>query len=292
MLVPIYNFDVRDFVKSLSEQSTKLDAHVEILCLDDASDALYRQVNSEISSLPNVTYQESEHNLGRSIVRNRLVEEAQYDNLIFLDCDGKCLNDQYLEIYLDLVPNYEVIFGGRVYNDEAPDDHDFYFHWYCGSNREAILLEHRVPQPYKTFMTNNFMIRKSVYNQVKMDETLSGYGHEDTLFAIQLRKAGFTINHIDNAIEHIGLEPWAIFLEKSRNGVRNLAQLITQKKVDSSIRLVRYHALVKRFGLSPLVSVIVKWFEPQIFKNLRGPAPNLVWFDLWKLAELQRKTPD
>ena len=50
---------------------------------------------------------------------------------------------------------------------------------------------------------------------------VKGYGHEDTLFAMELKRHGFAVTHIDNPLEHIGIEPVEEFLRKSANGVTN-----------------------------------------------------------------------
>ncbi len=275
-------------MSELSDQASKLDVAVEILCLDDASDEHFKKINSEISRFQAVNYVHAEQNIGRSAIRNELARMAQFEHLLFLDCDGKCVSNDYLLNYQKAWNTYDVIYGGRVYNEEAPDDHDLYFHWYCGSIREAILVENRRLAPFKSFMTNNFLIRKAVYDAIKMDESVVGYGHEDTLFAQEVKRNGFRISHIENPIEHIGLEPFDVFLDKSKNGVRNLKQLMDANKVDDSIKLVRYYHTMKRFGFLGLLSFFVSKFEGQIMKNLQGPAPNLVWFDLWKLSLLHQ----
>ncbi len=288
ILIPIFNYDVRAFVKCLSDQSVAFEHEVEIICMDDASEAEFRSLNAEIVHYPNARCIQSDQNLGRSAVRNALVELAKFEHLLLLDCDGMCVNPNYLDHYAKQWDKYDVVYGGRVYNEEAPDDHDLYFHWYVGSIREAILVEQRRLNPYKSFMTNNFLIRKSVYSQIKMDESVQGYGHEDTLFAQELKRAGFTISHIDNPIEHLGIETKEVFLQKSLNGVKNLAQLIKAKQVDDSIRLVKFYHKLNQWKLIGIISFLVKSLDTQIQKNLEGPAPNLLWFDFWKLSMLHR----
>ena len=288
ILIPIYNYDVRAFVKELSLQSEDLGFPVEIICMDDASDKQFRALNAELVQLANVRCVQSEDNLGRSAVRNALVELSQYENLLLLDCDGRCTSEDYLKKYAAEWDKYDVIYGGRVYDEEAPDDHDLYFHWYVGTLREAILVSQRRQNPFKSFMTNNFLIRKAVYQQIRMDETLVGYGHEDTLFAQEIKRAGLTISHIDNPIEHIGIENKHVFLQKSANGVKNLAQLIKTNQVDDSIRLVRFYHKMKRLRLIGLIAWLVVHFDKNIQNSLAGPAPNLLWFDFWKLGVLHR----
>lgn len=288
VLIPIYNFDVRDFVRSLSEQASVIGSDIEIICLDDASDPVWHNVNAEVGAYPYVKYFRLPENAGRSAVRNRLAEMARHDHLVYLDCDGRCVSGQFLRNYMSCVPDYDVVYGGRVYCEEAPDDHSLYFHWYCGSVREAILVEERKKNPFKSFMTNNFLIRREVYDAIGMDESLSGYGHEDTLFAIELRKHGFRIDHIENPIEHIGIEPVDVFLSKSENGVRNLAYLLKKGEVDDSVKLVKYYHRLASAGLAGIVSFAVLHFQSQVIKNLKSAAPNLLWFDLWKLAKLHK----
>lgn len=288
VLIPIFNFDVRAFVKQLSEQGSQLDGQVEIICLDDCSQEQIHKINSTIGELPGVRYERSEVNLGRSAVRNRLEEMAKHENLLFLDCDGKVVRDDYLSKYCE-IEGYGVVYGGRSYQEKKPDDPGLNFHWYCGSLREEIIVEDRLKNPYKSFMTNNFLIRREVYKAIRMDESVKGYGHEDTLFAMELKRAGFKVGHIDNPLEHIGIEHVDVFLHKSANGVRNLARLIEADKVDDSIKLVRYYHRFTRLGLIGPISWLVRKNENRILNSLRGPAPNLLWFDLWKLALLAKE---
>jgi glycosyltransferase involved in cell wall biosynthesis len=286
ILIPIYNFDVRAFVKQLSDQAQQLSVETEIICLDDLSEPAFKKLNADLSTIPLVKYIESETNLGRSAVRNKLAELSSYEHLLYLDCDGECVNDDYLQQYIAQIQDYDVIYGGRIYQEFRPVDDNLHFHWYCGTAREEILVEVRSANPYKTFMTNNFLIRKAVYDQVKMDESIVGYGHEDTFFAIELKAKGFKIKHIDNPIKHIGIETTEVFLEKSENGVKNLAFLMHEQKVDDSIKLVRYYHLATKFALMPLVRAFIKFRLTAIKQNFHSSTPNLLWFDLWKLVKL------
>jgi glycosyltransferase involved in cell wall biosynthesis len=288
ILIPIHEFDVRAFVSDLSALSVKLNQPCEIICLDDASSDAFRAINTSLSQIENVVYRESDVNLGRSAVRNVLADLAQYENLIFLDCDGKVVREDYLDKYA-AIKEYDVVYGGRVYQEDRPVPAELNFHWYCGMAREEIPASIRIQAPFKSFMTNNFMVRKSVYDVIKMDERVKGYGHEDTLFAMNLKRQGFSIQHIDNPIEHIGIEHVDVFLAKSANAVANLAQLMSLKQVDESIKLVRYYRKLERIGLSSLASKVIMAFEQPIMRSLKSAAPNLLWFDLWKLALLSKE---
>jgi glycosyltransferase involved in cell wall biosynthesis len=285
VLIPIFNVDVREFVHALSKLTTQSTFQAEIICLDDRSDDSYRAINQELQHYENVRYLESAVNLGRSAVRNRLEKEARFDRLIFLDCDGKLVHDDYLIKYAQ-IKDFDVVYGGRVYSAEAPEAAQLTFHWKCGKEREEVQAKVRSTDPYKSFMTNNFMIRRAVYNAIRMDETVQGYGHEDTLFAMEMKRQGFRIKHIDNPLEHIGIEDALVFLEKSANGVRNLALLVKQGRIDESIRLVRFYRMLTNYGIAKPFAALVRTQEARIRQNLTSAQPNLRWFDVWKLARL------
>jgi len=80
ILIPVYNYDVRDLVHKLHDQLIELDTPVEILCYDDAStDESYKVTNREINKLSVVIYKELPANIGRAAIRNKLANEANYN---------------------------------------------------------------------------------------------------------------------------------------------------------------------------------------------------------------------
>jgi len=135
-------------------------------------------------------------------------------------------------------------------------------------------------------MTNNFLIPKSIYLTVKLDETLKGYGHEDTLFGLELNKRKIAIKHIDNPLCHIGLENFEYYLEKTEEGIRNLKRLIEVGEIDNSVKLFRYYYLVKKFGLTNKVFNYYVKNRESMLQKLTVKEPNLKWFDLYKLGYL------
>lgn len=286
VLIPVYNFDVRSFVRSLNEQCKKAEVPFEILLYDDGSRESIRGVNRELKNLPNTQYLELENNLGRSAIRNRLVIDSQFDYLIFLDCDGACPDDQFIQRYIDQRDLAPVIYGGRLYPNFDNVDSSHMLHFTIGNTREVFSAESRMTNPYKSFMTNNFLVHKSAYEQVKMDEAIHGYGHEDTLFAIELRKQGIPIAHIDNPIIHIGLEAAEVFLDKTHQGVKNLARLINRKAVGESITLVRTYYQLRKNGLSGIVATVGSLFIPLLKQQLIGQKPTNFAFDSLKLIWL------
>ncbi|MCB9172978.1 MAG: glycosyltransferase [Flavobacteriales bacterium] len=286
ILIPIYNFDVVGFVKDLSNQASACNIEFKILCFDDGSITEFKSKNQELATLPNVVYTELPQNVGRSKIRNLLAEKAQFEYLLFLDCDSTTNNNQFVRNYIENLKSNTVVYGGRNYANQAPATKETHFRWWYGVNRETISAKERVKQPYDSFMTNNFMISKSLFLSIKLDETLQGYGHEDTLFGIELKKKNIPILHIENPLCHIGLEGLDEFLQKTKEGIQNLHQLIQSGKVDESIKLFRFYKLVNKLGLS---NKILKYYtknKTTIEQKLAENEPNLRWFDIYKLGYL------
>ncbi len=283
VLIPIYNFDVRLLVENLHRQAEKLDVDFEICCLDDASDAPFQELNRRLKMLEHVVYQELPQNIGRARIRNRLAEWARYDYLLFMDADSKVVSDDYLEQYLRFLPTASVLYGGRCYDNKPPEDPHLYFHWFYGINREQRSARDRALQPHHGFMTNNFLITKGAFQRIRFEEQITRYGHEDTLFGLQLKQNDIDIVHLDNPLEHIGLEKNDRFLKKSLEAVENLAFLI-KKHPELETRLTRSFHFLQKYRLSQMVNTFLKILQPLFERNLKGKHPRLLLFDLMKLG--------
>ncbi len=283
ILIPVYNFDVRAFVRQLHEQCLHVSEDTEILVLDDGSNVSFKEVNRELRDLEKVNYRELEKNLGRSGIRNELVRCAQHENLLILDCDGYCPDELFVQRFLDARDLAPVIYGGRIYPSGEKLKSGEMLHWKYGSRREAVKAAQRSVRPHESFMTNNFLIKKNVYDSVTMDESLTGYGHEDTLFALELKSKGIEIAHIENPLIHIGIEQASVFLNKTRQGIRNLAMLVKRGSVGESVTLVRFYQKTLRWKLGLMVRWCGRMSNPFVVRHLEGSSPNLSVFDFYKL---------
>lgn len=286
ILIPIYNFNVVAFVRDLQQQAYNCEIDFEIICLDDFSSEQFKLGNKELNNFDSVIYDELNQNIGRSKIRNRLAEKAKYEHLLFLDCDSAVVDSYFIKRYVDAIDNSSVIYGGRSYKEQSPKKLDEHFRWWYGVQRETIRLENRNKQPYDSFMTNNFLVKKTIYQSIKLEETLKGYGHEDTLFGLELKKQNIRIKHIDNPLFHIGLESFEEYILKTEEGIRNLKYLIETNKIDTSVKLYRYYLLLKKFGLTNKIWRYYSNNKKEILQKLQENEPNLRWFDLYKLGYL------
>ena len=290
ILIPIFNFDVTNLVMELHKQASEAGIEYEIILLDDASHDSCREINSKLTNLEHVRYFEETDNIGRSKIRNKLAGLAVFPYLLFMDCDSEIPKNNYLTDYLNLCKNDAIVYGGRAYSDKPPVDSGLLLRWKHGKSREEFTVSERIKAPNKSFMTNNFLISFKLFEKIRFNEDMEGYGHEDTLFGYDLKKNNITVEHIDNPLIHIGLESNHLFLNKTKESIRNLKNIFHQngyeKLLVEDIKLLAYYKFLKQTGLNFLVRWLFRVTKKMLEKNLVGKRPNLTIFDLYKLGYL------
>lgn len=286
--IPVFNFDVRDLVKSLHSQCKGLNCKSEIIVIDDCSDNTFRKINSEIHSISK--YIQLEKNIGRSKIRNLFLQYDTYDYLLFLDCDSIIINSDFIKNYVESVSNNsDVIVGGRIYPQTKPERNKLLRWKYC-------LLREQRPQPndfnYKKmhFLSNNFLIKKSLFEKIRFDERITGYGHEDTLFAYELKKSGIVIKYINNPVMNGELESNEEFIQKTEKSIDNLKLILEFLKFDkgfvNEVTLLKNYFLIKRWKLEFILYLKWKLLNSVIKSFLEKGLVNLFLFDFYKIGYL------
>lgn len=286
--VPVFNYDIRKLIGELFRQ---IPANSEIIIIDDCSDDLFKKQYKVIQN-EKTKIVPLEKNIGRARIRNLFLQYARYDNLLFLDCDSEIIGSDFIKKYLDCIQNkYAVVCGGRIYPKEMGGK-KYALHWKYGVYRESKTSAARNLQPSRSFMTNNFVIRKNIFQQNHFSDKLYGYGHEDTLLGFELMKAGISIKHIDNPVLHGQLETNKEFLKKTISGIQNL--LIILNEVNNDQEFIGNLTLLKTFfELKRKISYKILFFFaplliPIISIILKTGITNLRLFDLYKLLVLSR----
>jgi len=255
--IPIYNYDVTKLVKLLSAQANVSNILIEFILIDDSSLEKFRKVNSNIEIVNQ--YIQMNKNIGRSKIRNKFKEYAKYQYLLFLDCDSGIIEDDFLLNYVNKIDQnkfVKVICGGRIYNKENKD-RTIRLRWKYGKFNESQSLNVRKEFPNNSFMTNNFIIKKEVFDFVSFDERLSLYGHEDTIFGLELKSNNIIVEHINNHVIDQYIEPNDIYLKKIDESILNLVQINdTYDDVFlNEIKLLRSYNFVKRNRMLFLVKI-------------------------------------
>jgi glycosyltransferase involved in cell wall biosynthesis len=282
--IPVYNFEIDLLVKALSPQIESADAAVELIVIDDNSRADIKTRNK--ASCQNCKYIELSENIGRSKIRNLFLNYASQDYLLFLDCDSLIENPRFLQNYLEtLKQQAKVVCGGRIYGPRPPGRQQR-LRWKYGVCKESQPCESRKKQPYKSFMSNNFLIQRRVLEEIRFDERITQYGHEDTLFGYSLAKNQIPITHIDNPVLNGDIESNTEYLRKTREGINNLTAILNYEEYHQDliqdISLLRFYDKIRRF------ENIVLWFfllkKPVVICLLSKGYVNLQLFDFYKLG--------
>jgi glycosyltransferase involved in cell wall biosynthesis len=287
ILIPVYNYNVTRLVHDLHSLASAAGIEFEIIIGDDCSSTDYQAVNQLIQESPNVRFLKMKQNSGRAFLRNRIAEKARFKWLLFLDADAGITNEKFLRNYIVHCRDEKlVVCGGTAYEENPPENTEFLLRWHYGKGREERPVSLRMKYPYRSFSAFNFLIPADIFEQIHFDENIRLYGHEDTLFGLELERNKVKILHVDNPALHLGLETAGLYLQKTREGVGNLLEI--ENKTDNSliqkIKLLKYYRFFKVLGLSVLIRFLFKRYRRRLEKKLSSPNPSLYLFDLYKFG--------
>ena len=289
--IPVYNTDIRPLATELHRQSQSFSSEVELLFIDDASDLTFKEKNRSVGIF--CDYQELPQNIGRSKIRNAFLPFVKGKYILFLDGDSVVFRDDFIEKYLVFLKEHKpnLIVGGREEVSERPA-RNYLLRWRYSQSRESKSLEERQKDTKSGFKSNNFIVKKTIFEINPFDESLHHYGHEDTLFGYQLRKKGVQCLHIDNPILNSDLVENEAFLNKTKEAISNLVRIAVklndhqfieeQKLLSWEKRISRNKIFLKTFQLFGKIT------QPLFTSLLRKGYFQLWMFDLYRLTELER----
>jgi len=291
ILIPTYNTPCLGLVDDLVSQVRQLNLERwEIIVGNDASDdaetlAELRKIECiegcKVISMPN--------NSGRSVIRNRLADAAQSEWLLFVDSGTSVVSSSFVERFLQAAKESSgVIYGGYNVIVKEKDKRSSLRAVYERSRANQHKLENRQKEPYKSFRCVSWITEKAVFNTVRFDENLTGYGYEDTFFAAQLQRNGIAIRHIDNPIGYVIDETNEAYLDKTRQAMTTLWTFRQQLKGHNS--MLRLVLKLQKLHLLPIVSLILLPFKTIIARQLKGNRPSAFLFQIYKLCLLVEQT--
>ncbi len=283
VLIPTYNNDLTELVNILYQQLKLTDIPFEIITIDDASKSEKNEKNSLINNIENCSFFTLKTNVGRSAIRNILIQKAQYEWVLFLDSDVMPATPCFIKNYIDTLNNnpHNIIVGGIAYKN-TPDKK--LLRWKLGKKREEKSQIVRNNTPYKYLLTGNFMIKKSIVENIPFNENLTQYGYEDLLFAKNLKKKKISILHIDNAVFHLGIDENKQFLQKTKKALENLSFLLKTKQI--SFEDTQITNIYKKLSATGLTFVL-SWFTP-VFERFTIFTSSFFFYNLFRLSFLAK----
>lgn len=284
VLIPIYNADVSNLVNELHTQLIQTGYPFEIICIDDAS-TLHFEANIKLQSINELRYESLTNNIGRAAIRNKLASEANFETLLFIDSDMQVLNSNFILNYLREIDSHDVVYGGIFYPSSISNKSHI-LRWKYGREKEAISADLRMKDKYLSVKTCNLLIRKNIFLNIRLNENIQQYGHEDTLFCIELEKHGSNILHINNPLLHAGLEEADAYLQKVMEACKSLqfiAYSLLSKQERNKIRLIYFYEKLDKMGVLVLLNIIYTLLERKINRNLTSTNPSMLLLDFYKL---------
>jgi|LSQX01.1.fsa_nt_gb hypothetical protein len=294
--IPVFNIEVSDLVMQIKKQAEILAIDYDIRIYDDCSDDSIKLKNRWLQEIPHVIYLELPKNIGRSAIRNKMGFDSTRRYQLFIDADSRLVTDRFLEKYLNHASGECVICGGTSYSDKKPVDTKKMLRWKYGHVREAVPASIRADKKGFIISSNNFFIESNLFKKVHFREELNSYGHEDTLLGLDLFINGTKPLHIDNPVEHTGIEDSIIFLDKTRNALKNLLQISKTvgengPVLKSKMNFLKQYEKLTVLIPQPVTSWLFKQLRVCLERQLTGKNPRIFLFDLYKLgyyAEINR----
>ena len=289
--IPVYNSEVKELVVAIAKQIVINNYPVEIIVLDDASRADLEAINrNSIDGINNIRYISLPENVGRSAIRNRFLELANGEFILFIDGDSNVIKEDFIGNYLQSIQSTsgDLIFGGSIYQNERPP-RDKYLRWKYSISRESKSALDRTNSHYG-FKTNNFTIKKALLSNFPFDERINGYGHEDTLFGFNLLIKGIKIVHVENPVLNTCLDSNPTFLAKTSESIHNL--WFIHKEIQPSVNFINHVRLLKTYyhfrklRAIPLLRFVNYFVGKMNERLLKSGWFTLRMFDFYKLALL------
>lgn len=136
-------------------------------------------------------------------------------------------------------------------------------------------------------MTNNFVISRNLFETIRFDESLSEYGHEDTLFGYELKIKNIPISHINNPILNNDIETNSIYLMKTKKGLINLVKITkslhNNPLFTEDIALLRIYDKICTYHLSSFMFFMGIIISPFISLILKKVVTSVFMFNTYKL---------
>lgn len=275
ILIPTYDYTCYKLVYDLHEQADALGIPYEIIVADDGSKSQVNVIaNLKINELSNCSYIRRKENVGRSAIRNFLIDQAKGDKLMFMDCDGKIVNPDFLAKYVEASKDNDVVCGGVTYVDVCYDKSKL-LRWKYEKDYEA---KHGCIS--EQFRSSCFVISREVASKVRFDERFSQYGYEDLMYGKELEKAGFKVHGIDNPVLDDEIDDSVTFLRKTEEALQMAHKF--ENEIGNRILLVRTYKKYK--CLAWAIKVFHMMFKGLIRKNLLSEHPSLTLFAIYKLG--------
>tara|TARA_R110001592_G_scaffold359340_3_gene665679 strand:- start:42804 stop:43706 length:903 start_codon:yes stop_codon:yes gene_type:complete len=279
--IPVFNQNIERLIKSLELQISKL-PDVEIAVIDDGSDPEFKETNKAL--LEKHIYFENYKNKGRSVIRNQFLEKTTGEYLLFLDGDSEMVRSNFIMRYLHFITSRtRVACGGMEIPAKVDKGRELRFK-YANEVEQKDFVD-RLEYPYEHFKTNNFIIRRDIFEKFKFATHVKGYGHEDTLMAFKFKRKRVPVDHIDNPVMHAYIDTNVEFIDKTKSALKNLAELhaLRGEGFSEFVRLLSVYDKLKKKQLHILLLILSPFAIPILTLLCKSGVASVAQFNWLKL---------
>ncbi|MEZ5954521.1 MAG: glycosyltransferase family A protein [Hyphomonas sp.] len=250
--VPAYHDDPSVLIRTLAQLAGA--GNCEVLIYDDGSNdpVMTAAIEAAVQSYPGpARHLNAMSNSGRSAARNRLVETATSDWILFIDADMLPDEPTFLTAYLEQIEANDapsLIAGGFSLKQARPCANQK-LHAAQAKRSDCVSASRRARDPGRFVFTSNIVVHKRVLDAIGFDEQFTGWGWEDVDWGLRVSEA-FPILHIDNTATHLGLESDDVLLRKFGTSGQNYARLVHNHPAAARrMKLTLISALVRNWPL-------------------------------------------
>lgn len=202
------NFSIVTIVKGRRKQlsnllnsiqfSTILPVDIQIVCMDEPDEILIPE-----GLAANIHRIISTHALPLAAARNMGIKASKTENIIFIDVD--CMvSPSLFESMMGSLQFDKVITAYPLYLPMVPEGEKYSELVYQAVSHPArIEIPFGEPVPHLHFWSLIFAIKKQTFNKIDgFDESFTGYGAEDTDFAMTFHKIGVELLFVNDYVLH------------------------------------------------------------------------------------------
>lgn len=289
ILIPIFNYDITNLLIEIHKQATEANIKFEIICLDDKSEKYVLENQATINTLLHTRIIIPDENLGRINARQALSEASIHDWLLFLDADVMPKSNKFIERYIEAFnSNHEAIFGGFAYSSRQPDNNSV-LRWKYGKTFEKVDAEKRNLKRHQLIISANFLIKKTVFNNINLKINRKSYGL-DNYFAALLKHHKVSVLHLNNEVFHYGIESSTTYLKKIDESIITLLWMYKKENnLEHDNKLLIMFKFLKKFKLNYPMILFHRLFNTIIKRNLVSNNPNMLLLQVYKLSYICHK---